>query len=177
MFHFLQPEWLWLLALLPLGLESRPLPPLGVACALLAGACWALYIVYGQRAGAAHGGQTTALGTLVGAVVIVPIGIANTGAQLFSPAIWPVAFALALLSSALPYSLEMFALTRLPARTYGVLMSLSPALGALSGLCFLGEKLSTIQWLAIASIMIASGGCAATSRSAVPATLADQGDR
>jgi inner membrane transporter RhtA len=157
-----------LLALLPLGIESRPLAPAGIGFALAAGFCWALYILFGQRAGAVHGGGTAALGTLVGAVVIVPIGIAHAGAALFSPALMPAACAVALLSSALPYSLEMYALARLPTRTFGVLMSLSPALGALSGLCFLAERLTAIQWAAIASIMLASGGTAATSRPPLP---------
>lgn len=151
---------LGVLVLLPLGFGSKPLPPMGIVCALAAGACWALYIVFGRKAGAAHGGQTTALGTLIGAVCIVPIGLAHGGAQLFSLAVLPAAAGVALLSSALPYSLEMFAMPRVPTRTFGVLMSLDPALGALSGLIFLGESLSWIQWAAIASIMAASAGSA-----------------
>jgi inner membrane transporter RhtA len=154
---------LGLAALLPLGLGQKALPPLGMAYGLAAGVCWALYIVFGRKAGAAHGGQTTALGTLIGAVAIVPIGIAQCGVQLFSPAILPTAAGIALLSSALPYSLEMFAMPRIPTRTFGVLMSLDPAFGALSGLCFLGEHLSLIQWAAIASIMAASAGSASMS--------------
>ena len=164
---------LGLLALLPLGLGSRPLDVLGVGCALAAGLCWALYIFFGRKAGAAHGGQTTAWGMLIGAIVILPIGVAESGAQLVSLAILPTALAVALLSSALPYSLEMLAMSRLPTRTVGVLMSLDPAFGALSGLCFLGEKLTWIQWTAIAGIMIASGGSAATSRDTVPQLLPD----
>jgi inner membrane transporter RhtA len=136
--------------------------------ALGAGLCWALYIVFGQKAGAAHGGQTAALGTLIGAIVIVPIAVTQAGDRLLSPAILPLALAVALLSSALPYSLELFAMARLPTRTVGVLMSLDPALGALAGLCFLGERLTPIQWAAIASIILASAGSAATSRAAVP---------
>lgn len=164
---------LGLLALLPLGLGSKPLDVLGVACGLAAGLCWALYIFFGRKAGAAHGGQTTALGMLIGAVVILPIGVAESGAQLVSLAILPTALAVALLSSAVPYSLEMLAMPRLPTRTVGVLMSLDPAFGALSGLCFLGEKLTWIQWTAIASIMIASAGSAATSRDTTPQLLPD----
>ncbi len=164
---------LGLLALLPLGMESKPLAPLGIAFALAAGFCWALYIVFGQRAGAAHGGRTAALGTVVGAVAIVPIGAARAGAALLAPAILPAACLVAVLSSALPYSLEMYALTRLPTRTFGVLMSLAPALGALSGLCFLGESLTAVQWAAIAGIMLGSGGSAATSRPAWPPPLAE----
>ena len=171
-------DFLWILmaalglfALLPLGLESKPLDTLGVVSGLAAGLCWALYIFYGRKAGAAHGGQTTALGMTVGAAVIAPIGVAQAGAHLFSPAILPVAFAVALLSSALPYSLEMWAMPRLPTRTVGVLMSLDPAMGALSGLCFLGEKLGWVQWAAIASIMAASAGSAVTARTPTPQLL------
>jgi inner membrane transporter RhtA len=151
-------------ALLPLGIGSKPLSAAGIGFALAAGLCWALYIVFGRKAGAVHGGRTAALGTLVGALVIVPVGIAHAGIALFSPALLPVGCVVALLSSALPYSLEMYALPRLPTRTFGVLMSLSPALGALSGLFFLAERLSATQWTAIAGIMLASGGSAATSR-------------
>jgi inner membrane transporter RhtA len=164
---------LGLLALMPLGLGSKPLDVQGVGCALAAGLCWALYIFFGRKAGAAHGGQTTALGMVIGAMVIVPFGAAQAGWQLFSPAILPTALAVALLSSALPYSLEMLAMPLLPTRTVGVLMSLDPAFGALSGLCFLGEHLSWIQWAAIASIMAASAGSAATSRTATPQLLPD----
>jgi inner membrane transporter RhtA len=166
--HGVVPPWVGLPGQGPPGLGSRGLPPAGIACALGAGVCWALYIVFGQRAGSAHGGATAALGTLVGAALIVPVGVAHAGAALFSPALLPTACAVALLSSALPYSLEMYALTRLPARTFGVLMSAQPALGALSGLCFLGERLTVIQWAAIAGIMIASGGSAVGSGSAQP---------
>jgi len=164
---------LGLLALLPVGLGSKALDVQGVGCALAAGLCWALYIYFGRKAGAAHGGQTTALGMVIGAVVIVPFGAAHAGWQLFSPALLPTALAVAVLSSALPYSLEMLAMPRLPTRTVGVLMSLDPAFGALSGLCFLGEHLSWIQWAAIASIMAASAGSAATSRTATPQLLPD----
>ncbi len=162
-----------LLALLPLGLTSQRLDAEGVACGLSAGVFWALYIHFGRRAGAAHGGQTTALGMVVGAVLVVPIGVAWSGARLVSPAILPAALGMALLSSAVPYSLEMLAMPKLPTRTVGVLMSLDPALGALSGLIFLGETLSGIQWAAIASIMAASAGSAATSRAASQPPLPD----
>jgi inner membrane transporter RhtA len=152
-----------LIALLPLGAQSKPLDPAGIGFALAAGLCWALYIVFGKKAGNAHGGQTAALGTLAGAIAIVPIGVAHAGSALFSPGLLPAACAMALFSSALPYSLEMFALTRLPTRTFGVLMSVEPALGAISGLIFLGESLNLVQWAAIACIMSASAGIAATS--------------
>ncbi len=149
-------------ALMPLGGSAAPLAPDGVAYALAAGVCWALYIVFGQRTGGTHAGQTAALGTLVGAALIVPVGLAQAGHGLFQAQLLPLAALVALLSTALPYTLEMFALTRMPTKTYGVLMSLAPALGALSGLVFLGEHLTVLQWLAIACIMLASCGVAAT---------------
>jgi inner membrane transporter RhtA len=162
-------DFLWILlaaiglvALLPLGLGGAPLSALGVIYALGAGACWALYIVFGRQAGAAHGGQITSLGTLIGACIIVPIGVAHSGVALFAPAILPLAVGVAVLSSALPYSLEMFAMPRIPTRTVGVLMSLNPAMGALAGLIFLDESLTLIQWAAIASIVAASAGSSAT---------------
>ena len=164
---------LGLIAILPVGTGSQRLDPAGIGFALAAGVCWAIYIVYGQKAGNAHGGQTTALGTVVGALVIVPIGIGHAGTALFSPALLPAAVAVALLSTALPYSLEMYALTRLPTRTFGVLMSGDPALGALSGLIFLSERLTIVQWAAIASIMAASAGSALTSRSGPQPVLPD----
>ena len=160
-----------LIALLPLGLGARSLDPAGVGYGLAAGVCWALYIHFGRKAGAAHGGQTTALGMLVGALVIVPIGAADAGRQLLSPHLVPAALGVALLSSAMPYSLEMLAMPRLPTRTVSVLMSLDPALGALSGLLFLGERLSWIQWSAVASIMLASAGSAITGREPGPHLL------
>jgi inner membrane transporter RhtA len=158
---------LGLAALLPLGLGGQPLSALGIAYALGAGACWALYIVFGRRAGAAHGGQITALGTVIGALMIVPVGLVHSGADLFAPAILPIAVGVAVLSSALPYSLEMFAMPRIPTRTFGIFMSLNPALGALAGLIFLGEMLTLVQWAAIGSIVAASAGSAA-SRELMP---------
>jgi threonine/homoserine efflux transporter RhtA len=80
-----------LIAILPLGTGSQRLDPVGIGFALAAGLCWAIYIVFGQKAGNAHGGQTTALGTVVGAIVIVPIGIGHAGAALLSPALLPAA--------------------------------------------------------------------------------------
>lgn len=158
---------LGLLALLPMG--HGVVSGVGIAFALGAGVCWALYIVFGRRAGDAHGGITTAVGTLIGALVIAPIGVVQAGGSLINPAVLPAALGVAVLSSALPYSLEMFALTRIPTRTFGVLMSAEPALGALSGLAFLHERLSLIQWAAIVSIMAASAGSAATSGTAAVA--------
>ena len=139
-----------------------------------AGVCWALYILYGQKAGADNGVQTAALGVMIAAVFIAPIGIAHAGSALLDMALIPTAIAVAILSTALPYSLEMVALTRLPARTFGTLMSMEPAIGALSGLLFLHEVLSTTQWLAIGAIIMASVGATLTIRAEhAPAVAAD----
>jgi inner membrane transporter RhtA len=102
-----------LLALLPIGLSSQSLDVAGAAYALAAGVFWALYIFFGRKAGAAHGGQTTALGMVVAAIVIVPIGAVQAGTQLLSPSILPAALGVAVLSSALPYSLEMLAMPQI----------------------------------------------------------------
>ncbi len=153
---------LGVLMVLPLGGASQALNLAGIAYALGGGVCWALYIVFGRRAGIQSGGQTTAMGMLVGAICIVPFGVAQAGALLLKPEILPTALGVAFLSSAMPYSLEMYAMTRLPARTFGVLMSLDPALAAASGLVLLGERLSWIQWTAIGCIVLASAGSAAT---------------
>ena len=84
---------------------------------------------------------------------------------MLTPALIPIAIGVAILSTALPYTLEMVALTRLPARTFGTLMSIEPAFGALSGLFFLHEHLSLAQWLAITCIILASVGATVTMRS------------
>ncbi len=116
-------------AILPAS-PAAAVDPIGLAYALGAGFCWAIYIVFGKRAGAQVGGQSTAIGVLIGTLVILPFGIAEAGSRLLSPSLLPAAIGVALLSSALPYSLEMFALPRMPTRTFGVLMSLEPALAA-----------------------------------------------
>jgi inner membrane transporter RhtA len=162
-----------LLILRPSGSPGTALAPFGVACALGAGVCWALYIVFGQRAGAAHGMQTTALGMLIAAMIVVPIGAVRAGGALLAPDILLVGAAIGLLGTALPYALEMFALTRLPARTFGTLMSLEPAIGAIAGLALLHQVLSLTQWLAIGAVVAASAGATATIRPKTPVAIAE----
>jgi inner membrane transporter RhtA len=144
--------------LLPIGHTQASIDPEGALFALAAGACWALYIVFGQKAGAAYGPQAVALGSIIAAVIVIPIGIAEAGTRLLSAAALPYGLAIALLSTALPYTLEMIALTRLPARTFGILMSVEPAFGALFGWILLHEVLAGLQWTAIAMIILASIG-------------------
>ncbi|AHB71094.1 rhtA protein [Cronobacter malonaticus] len=153
---------LWFL--LPLGQDVTHVDLLGAACALGAGVCWAIYIIAGQKAGAEHGPATVAIGSLIAAIVFVPIGAAAAGEALWHWSVLPVGLGIAILSTALPYSLEMTALTRLPTRTFGTLMSMEPALAAFTGMIFLGETLTLVQWLALLSIIIASVGSTLTLR-------------
>lgn len=146
------------LLLLPLSRTSGSLNRAGVLFALTAGACWALYIVFGQRAGHALGNAAPTWGMLVAAVEIVPLGLADAGTAMLAPAVLPLGIAVAVMSSALPYTLEMVALRRLTAKTYGTLVSLEPALAALAGLVLLGERLTHLQWLGIGAVIFASIG-------------------
>jgi inner membrane transporter RhtA len=158
-------DYLWialavlgLLFLLPIAPTEHSLDPVGVAFALAAGVCWALYIIFGQKAGRAHGASASTWGMLIAATFTVPLGVALTGRGMLSAAVLPMGFAVAVLSSAFPYTLEMFALRQLATKTFGTLMSLEPAVAALAGLLFLNERLTVTQWLAIAAVMIASMG-------------------
>ena len=153
---------LWFL--LPLGQSGSQIDLTGAALALGAGACWAVYILTGQRAGEEHGPATVALGSLIAAVIFVPIGMAQATDSIWQWSILPVGLAVAILSTALPYSLEMIALTRLPTRIFGTLMSMEPALAAISGMIFLGETLTLVQTLALCSIIAASMGSTLTMR-------------
>lgn len=147
------------LALLaPREAGAQALDPAGVGYALGAGLGWAVYILAGRRAGKALGPQAAALGMIVAAALALPIGIAQSGRALLDPAVLPVVAVVALLSSALPYTLEMIALRRLPAATFGILMSLEPAFGAVAGYWWLGERLSVLHGLAVGAIMLASAG-------------------
>ncbi|HCT7579101.1 TPA: threonine/homoserine exporter RhtA [Enterobacter cloacae] len=153
---------LWFL--LPLGQSVSEIDMTGAALALGAGACWAVYILTGQRAGEEHGPATVALGSLIAAIIFVPLGMAQATDSIWQWSVMPVGFAVAILSTALPYSLEMIALTRLPTRIFGTLMSMEPALAAISGMVFLGETLTFTQTLALCSIIAASMGSTLTMR-------------
>ncbi|MDE1146261.1 MAG: EamA family transporter [Azospirillaceae bacterium] len=162
-----------LLPLAPSAAEP-PLDPRGIAYALGAGVFWALYIVAGKRAGGDHGTQATAVGTLIAAAIVLPVGVADTGAAtLLQPAVLLPAVMVGALSSALPYTLEMYALRRLPAQTFGTLTSAEPAVGALIAMVLLGETLSPLHWLAVATVIVASVGAALTARRSSPALLPD----
>jgi inner membrane transporter RhtA len=156
-----------LVLLLPMGQLGSRIDPIGILYALAAGFFWGLYIIYGRRAGADHGAQTVALGSVISTIIVAPIGLVTAGARMFSRSILLPGLAVAIFSTALPYTLEMIALTRIPARTYGILASVDPALAALFGLLYLHERLSGLQWIAIVLIIAASIGTT-TSTSKVP---------
>ncbi|MCW7538630.1 DMT family transporter [Aquabacterium sp. A7-Y] len=158
-----------LVLLLLLDGSGQALDPVGVLCAAGAGLFWAFYIVFGQKAGRAHGGQATSIGMVVAALVTLPFGLAQAGGGLFEPAVLLAGLAIGIFSSALPYSLEMVALKRLPKRSFGILLSLEPAIGALAGLLILGEHLKPAQWLGIACVIAAATGCTLTARPTRPA--------
>ena len=150
------------------GGESR-LDPVGIALALFAGSCWAAYILLSARTGAMFsGGGGLALAMAVAALVALPAGIAQGGMDLFDPALILSGLVVALASSVIPYSLELEALRRLPPGVFGVLMSLEPAVATLAGLLILGQGLEAMQVAAIALVVVASAGAAATVRTPPP---------
>ena len=116
------------------------LEPLGVGFALAAAVLWASYILLGAKLGRhTSGGSGLALGMVFGTLVALPFGITGSGMQLLEPEVLVAGLVVALMSSVVPYSLELEALRRMPARVFGVLMSLEPAVAALAGLVVLGE--------------------------------------
>lgn len=147
--------------LLPIAPTGSRLDPVGVACALAAGVGWALYIVFGQKAGRAHGPAASTWGLMIAAVLAVPVGVVDAGRHLLAPSALPSGLGIAVFSSALPYTLEMIALRRLSAKTFGTLMSFEPAIAAVAGALLLGERLSGVQCLAIGAIIAASIGAVA----------------
>jgi inner membrane transporter RhtA len=139
------------------------LDPLGIAFALGAGLCWAMYIVIGQRVADRIGTFATPMGMLVAAIVVTPFGISVAGSSLLNVDWMLIGLGIALLSSAIPYSLEMYSLKHLPKQTFSILLSLEPAVGALAGWLVLSEQLSVQQLCAIGLIMAASMGSAMTA--------------
>jgi inner membrane transporter RhtA len=134
---------------------------LGVALALVAGGFWAAYILLSVRVGQAFpGGGGLALAMLIATVPLAPVGIADGGADLLVPWVLAVGFGVGMLSSAIPYTLELEALRRLPAGVFGVLMSLEPALAAAAGFVVLGEDLAGREVAAILLVVAASAGAA-----------------
>jgi inner membrane transporter RhtA len=140
-----------------MGVGGR-LDPLGLLFALGAGTCWGLYILVSAALGR-HTSETKglALGMAVAALVVVPLGMTQASA-LVQPGVLLIGLGVSVLSSVIPYSLELEALRKMPPRVFGVLMSVEPAMAALIGLVFLGEMLEGTQWIAVVCVVIASAG-------------------
>lgn len=149
--------------ILPVTGLQESLDPWGIFFAVLAGVFWALYIIFGKASGKeVHSGHATSWGMLFAGLVIIPFGIFMNGPQIFNDsffsALLPIGLVIAVLSSALPYSLEMMAMKNIPSKTFGILMSLEPAIASLMGLLFLKERLSVLQTAGILCIILASAG-------------------
>ncbi|MFF7107842.1 EamA family transporter [Pseudomonas sichuanensis] len=151
------------LVLLPWGAGADGLDLRGVAYALAAALAWGLYVTLGTRV-AVHGRQAVASGMLVAAMLGVPLGALQAGSQLLQPTVLAVGLAVALLSSTLPFLLDMFAMRHLPPSVFGVLLSASPAAGAIAGWLVLGETLSLLQCVGILAIAAACAGAALVRR-------------
>ncbi|UIN36912.1 EamA family transporter [Methylobacterium oryzae] len=162
-------DFLWLGAavlglalLLPLD-TSKALDPLGVAFACGAATCWALYVVSARKVSGPLGNRAVAWGMLVAALIALPFGAARAGASLFEPRIVATGLVVAVLSSVMPYLIEIVAMNRLTASVVGLSLGAAPAAGALVGFLVLGERLLPIQGVAILCIIGASVGCALAS--------------
>lgn len=148
-----------------LGFSPGSLTPAGILFALLAGTAWAAYILLSARTGRHWSGVSgLAIASLVGAVVLATPAILEAGTGLLEPKILLLGVAVGLLSSVIPYSLELTALRRLPARVFSILMSLEPAAAALAAMILLSEFLSLPQWLALVCVVGASAGATRSAR-------------
>ena len=149
-----------------LGLSPVSLSWVGVGFALLAGLGWACYIMLSAQTGRHWSGISgLAIASLVGAIVLAPPAVVEAGATLLEPRVLLLGLAVGLLSSVIPYSLELTALRRIPPRVFGILMSLEPAAAALAAILLLAEFLTPLQWVAMACVVIASVGATRTDQS------------
>jgi inner membrane transporter RhtA len=147
-----------------LGVSKATLSLAGIAFALLAALGWASYILLSAQTGRRWPGLTgLALASMVGAIALAPPAIIEAGNRILSPTVLALGVAVGLLSSVIPYSFELMALRRIPARVFSILMSLEPAAAAIAAMLVLGEFLNLIQWLAMACVVIASIGATRTS--------------
>jgi inner membrane transporter RhtA len=141
------------------GGDTHHLDLVGVGMALVAGTCWAGYIMLSAETGRRFPGPGgLALAMVVSAVVVLPFGVVDAGTRLFHPEILALGLAVAVLSSVVPYSLELIALRRLTPRAFGILLSMDPAVAALAGLIILGQHLATTEVVALVLVVVANAG-------------------
>ncbi|MEU6773778.1 EamA family transporter [Streptomyces sp. NPDC046759] len=165
------PDLLWAglaaAGVLLLSRTGAALNGVGIACAVVAGCCWGGYILAGKRlAEGAPDGRGLALAVTWAALLSLPYGLTQAGIRLLDPGTCVVAAAVAVLSSVVPYTVQLEALRRLTPRVFGVLTSLEPAIGALIGLLFLGQHLGAAQWAGVTAVALASVGAARTEEPA-----------
>lgn len=153
-----------LVLLIPWPGATDALDLFGVVCALGAAICWALYIVLGKRASAMGAANAVALGMAIACLITVPAGVMAAGTNLLHISVLSLGLVVTLLSSTVPYLLEMTALARLSSRIFGVMTSAAPALAALAGYVILDERLTHTQWIAVILMIGASAGCSLTAR-------------
>jgi len=150
-----------------LGWERTELDWLGVALALLAGGCWAGYILLSAETGRRWAQvDGLAVASVVAALVLTPVALGVDAGAVLDPVVLGVGAAVGVLSSVVPYAAEMVALRTLAPATFGILMSLEPAAAALAGLAVLGETLGVAQWVAVACVVVASVGVTRSARAA-----------
>lgn len=145
------------------GDELFSLDLTGIVFALIGGTFWACYILVGQRARMIHPGLITSYGFATASLIILPIGIITAGSAIFDPNILLYGLGIALLSSAIPFTLEIFSLRILPLKTFSIMVSLEPAVGALTAIIILNEMLAVREWIAVLLIVFAAVGTTATA--------------
>lgn len=151
--------------ILPGTLSAASLDPIGILLAVVAGAFWAGYILFGKKASLAVPGTIAATwGMTFAAAVVLPVGLGTASLSNLSGGALLAGIGVAVLSSALPYTLEIMSLKEIPTKTFGVLMSLEPVIAALAGFLFLREELTILQWFAIFLIMLSSLGSTVTAK-------------
>ena len=142
-----------------LGFERTDLDPVGIGFALLAGACWAAYILLSVRTGRRWAGlDGLAMASVVASVLLAPLAIPAGGSDLLDPKILLLGAAVGLLSSVIPYAADLTALRTMKPSVFSILMSLEPAAAALAGMLLLQEFLSPLQWTAVVAVTVASVG-------------------
>lgn len=138
---------------------GNDLDPVGIAFAVLAGVGWAAYILLSAQTGRRFEGSSgLAAASVIAAVAMAPTGLVTGGSELWQLHLLVIGAAIGLLSSVIPYTLELEALRRMPARVFGILMSLEPAVAALVGLIVLHEVLHAREWVAIGCVILACAG-------------------
>ncbi len=150
------------------GVGADGIDPLGAVLALSAGAFWGAYILQSARVGTEPGLGGLTLAMMISALLVAPFGVAEGGGELLAPSVLAVGLGVGLLSSALPYALELEALRRLPNAVFGVLMSLEPAVAALVGLVALSQGLAPLEAVAIALVVAASAGALRSAATPAP---------